>query len=75
MLNYAKIKDKPCLLRSFTGLHPRAFAKLLESFDKAYQQALDEQDQARETPRQRQRGGGRKPVLLTAADKPSVPEC
>jgi len=37
MLNYAKIKDKPCLLRSFTGLHPRAFAKLLESFDKAYQ--------------------------------------
>ncbi len=69
MLNYAKIKDKPHLLQSFTGLSSQAFATLLGSFEKAYQQALDEQDAARETPRQRARGGGRKPVLLTAADK------
>jgi hypothetical protein len=69
MLNYAMIKDRSHLLQSFTGLSPQAFAKLLTSFEKAYQQALDEQDEARATPRQRARGGGRKPVLLTAADK------
>lgn len=69
MLNYAKIKDKPHLLQSFTGLNPQAFAKLLKSFDTAFQQALDEQDEARETARQRARGGGRKPVLLATADK------
>lgn len=67
MLTYSKVAAKPSLLQNFTGLSTQAFAKLLKSFEKAYEAARDEQDAA--TLRQRQRGGGRKPVLATAADK------
>ncbi len=69
MFTYSKIEAKPSLLQNFTGLSPQAFVKLLKSFEKAYEAALDEQDAARKTARQRARGGGRKPVLATAADK------
>lgn len=69
MLNYAKIKDKPRLLRSFTGLTPQAFARLLAAFRRAYAQALDEQDAQRPTPRRRRHGGGRKATLAAMEDK------
>lgn len=39
------------------------------SFERAYEEALDERDKARELPRRRVRGGGRKAVLATGADK------
>jgi hypothetical protein len=69
MLCYARIANNPRLLQNFTGLNINAFAKLHKSFERAYEVTLDEQDAARKQPRKRQRGGGRKPVLSTAADK------
>ena len=69
MLRYAKIKDKPRLLHSLTGLTPQAFARLLPAFHRAYEQDLDRRDAQREEPRQRRRGGGRKATLTTMADK------
>jgi hypothetical protein len=69
MLRYAKIKDKPRLLQSLTGLTPQAFARLLPAFHRAYEQDLDRRDAQREEPRQRRRGGGRKATLTTMADK------
>jgi hypothetical protein len=69
MLTYSKIKDNSRLLQNFTGLNCQAFSKLLLSFEKAYETALAERDAIRERPRQRQRGGGRKAVLVTGADK------
>lgn len=69
MLNYARIKNKPRIFQSLTGLTQPAFACLVVAFQRAYEQALDERDARREIPRQRQRGGGRKAVLATAEDK------
>jgi len=79
MLSYAKIKDKPRVFTSFTGLTLQAFAKLLPAFRQAYEQALEQRDAQRPTPRQpceyfilqgqRRRGGGRKSALLTIEDK------
>lgn len=47
MLNYDRIKDKPRILRSLTGLSQEAFQKLVEPFRQAYQQALVEEDAKR----------------------------
>jgi DDE superfamily endonuclease/Helix-turn-helix of DDE superfamily endonuclease len=69
MLNYAKIKDKSRIFRSFTGLTLLAFCHLLSAFDQAQQQAWQQQEAQRRTPRQRQGGGGRKPTLLTLEDQ------
>lgn len=69
MLNYARIKNKPRISQSLTGLTQPAFACLVVAFQRAYEQALDERDARREIPRQRQRGGGRKAVLATVEDK------
>jgi hypothetical protein len=69
MLNYAKIKNRPRIFQSLTGLTPAAFAKLLPAFNRAYETALLAQDVQRETPRQRCQGGGRKATLETMADK------
>lgn len=69
MLNYAKIKSRPRIVQSITGLSQSAFAQLAIAFRRAYEQALDERDTQRETPRQRRRGGGRKAVLVTIEDK------
>lgn len=69
MLSYAKIKDKPRIFKSFTGLRLQAFAKLLPAFSQAYEQDLEQRDAGRPTPRQRRRGGGRKSALLTIEDK------
>jgi hypothetical protein len=69
MLNYDRIKDKPRILRSLTGLSQEAFKKLVEPFRQAYEQALVQEDAKRSTPRQRRRGGGRKATLKTTEDK------
>jgi hypothetical protein len=69
MLHYARIQDKPRILRSFTGLTPQAFAHLLRAFDLADEQAERQREAQRSTPRQRRRGGGRKPTLATRADQ------
>jgi hypothetical protein len=69
MLSYAKIKNKPRVFRCLTGLTLPAFLRLLSAFVRAYEQALDQRDAQRQTPRQRRRGGGRKSRLATMEDK------
>ena len=69
MLDYAKVKDKPRLLRSLTGLTPKAFRRLLSAFQRAYERDLLRRDARRSRPRQRGRGGGRKATLATIEDK------
>jgi hypothetical protein len=69
MLSYAKIKDRPRILKSFTGLTLQAFTELLPTFNQAYQQDLEQRDAQRPIPRQRRRGGGRKSALFTIEDK------
>lgn len=69
MLRFARIADKPQVFQQLTGLSLRAFADVLPAFEQA--EALVRQLQAdqRSTPRQRKAGGGRKPLLPTAADR------
>jgi len=69
MLNYARVSSHPRIFRSLTGMTPEAFRRLLPAFQQAYGQALDEADARRDSPRQRRRGAGRKPVLRTMEDK------
>lgn len=69
MLSYAKIQNKPRVFQCLTGLTLQAFQQLLAAFLGAYEQALDQQDAERESPRQRQRGGGRKSALAAMEDK------
>ena len=69
MLNYAKIKDKSRIFRSFTGLTLLAFCHLSSAFAEAQQQARQQQEAQRRTPRQRQVGGGRKATLLSLEDQ------
>ncbi|RLC80226.1 MAG: transposase, partial [Chloroflexi bacterium] len=69
MLNYAKVADKPNMLRALTGLTKEAFEKLAQAFAQAYEEHLDELDRQREKPRQRRRGGGRKSAIPTIEDK------
>lgn len=69
MLSYRRIKNKPKAFRSLTGLTQEAFARLLVSFEQAYDYALDGEDALRPTPRQRRRGGGRKGALTLVEDK------
>jgi hypothetical protein len=46
-----------------------AFEKLLPAFEQAYERMLDEEDGRRRIARQRQRGGGRKGILVSRADQ------
>lgn len=69
MLNYSTVAFRCRIFQSLTGLTPEAFAQLIPAFQQVYEQALDEADARRESPRQRRRGGGRKPVLQTVEDK------
>jgi len=68
-LRYASIADKPRILRALTGLTKAEFERLAVRFEQAYEEYLDELDRQRSKPRQRRRGGGRKPVLSTTEDK------
>src|SRR5947209_5882458 len=69
MLTYARLKAKPRVFQSFTGLTLAAFSQLLIAFECAYEQALDQQDAQRPIPRQRRRGRGLTATLTTPADK------
>lgn len=69
MLNYQRIAHKPNLIRNFTGFTQEALTALLPSFSTAYDDHLHTKDQHRQTSRQRQQGGGRKPTLQTMADR------
>lgn len=69
MLTYEKIKNKPRILRSLTGLSPAAFKQLEASSSKGYEQELAQAEGQREKPRQRQPGGGRKATLASIEDK------
>lgn len=69
MLKYERIKNKPRVFQSLTGLNLQAFQDLLPAFAQACEQAQDKEDGQRETPRQRQRGGGRHGTLTTLEDK------
>jgi hypothetical protein len=69
MLNYSKIANKPRIFQSLTGLTLTAFCRLLKAFGQAEEQAWQKQEAQRGSPRQRQRGGGRKPRLITLEDK------
>ena len=67
-LTYAKIANKPRILRSQTGLSPEAFRQLAPSFAQAYEAHLDEQDRQRQ-PHRQLRGGGRKSAIPAIEDK------
>ncbi len=69
MITYEKLKDKPQVFKSLTGLTLAAFLELLPAFHRAYEYDLDRRDEQREQSRQRQRGGGRKGMLPTVEDK------
>jgi len=69
MLNYTQIKSKRRILRSVTGLTPKALVRLLPAFCQVYEQDLQRLDARRPTPRRRRRGGGRKATLATIEDK------
>ena len=69
MIAYEKLRHKPQVFKSITGLTVPAFSKLAISFRRAYEAALNQQDKQREQPRQRQRGGGRKGELPTVEGK------
>ena len=68
-LRYALMVNKPRILRALTGLSKQEFEHLVSSFAQAYEAYLEELDSLRSKPRQRRRGGGRKPVLATIEDK------
>jgi hypothetical protein len=59
MLDVERVLRQDRWMRAMTGLNLQAFARLLVSFSMAYEQA-EQQDPS---PRQRARGGGRKPRL------------
>lgn len=69
MITFKDIKNKPNLFKCFTGLTVSEFSNLLPSFGRSYENILTESDKKRKEPRQRKRGGGSKPVLLTLEDK------
>jgi len=69
MLNYVRVSAHSRIFRSLTGMTPEAFRQLLSAFQQVYEQALDEADARRDSPRQRRRGAGRKPVWRTLEDK------
>jgi hypothetical protein len=69
MLRYEKLANKPHVFQQLTGLSLQAFADLLPAFVLAEEHAREERDQQRSTPRQRKLGGGRKPLLPSAADR------
>lgn len=69
MITYEKLSKHPRLFQNFTGLRLEAFAQILPSFADCYEADLDERDEARETTRQRERGGGRIAAIPSMADK------
>ena len=69
MISYDKLKDKPRVFQSIVGLSLSGFDKLLPAFHCAYEIELEKRDKERKSPRQRQRGGGRKGEMPAIEDK------
>src|SRR5579859_7843003 len=69
MITYENLKNKPSLLKDFTGLSHRAFKKLMGALARAYGEDLAAREGQRATPRRRQAGGGRKGALVRLEDK------
>lgn len=69
MLSFKKVRDKPTVLQQLTGLNPQGFFDLLPAFVQATHFLEQRAEAERRTPRQRQKGGGRKPLLGDPADR------
>src|SRR4029450_12090071 len=69
MLTFARIATKPLVFQMLTGLSLQAFLDLLPAFHQATAHLDYQAEQHRKQPRKRQRGGGRKPLLLSDADR------
>lgn len=69
MLTFERIATKPVVLQMLTGLSQHAFLDLLPAFQLATAHSEDQAEQRRKVPRQRERGGGRKPLLRSDADR------
>jgi hypothetical protein len=69
MLTYEKIKGKASIFKSLTGLSLAALGQLLPGFEKAEAAFWQRQEGQRRQPRQRRRGGGRKPRLARVEDR------
>jgi DDE superfamily endonuclease/Helix-turn-helix of DDE superfamily endonuclease len=69
MLTFARIATKPAVFQMLTGLSLPAFLDLLPAFHQATAHLEYQAEQRRKQPRKRQRGGGRKPLLLSDADR------
>lgn len=67
MVCYDKVKNKPRVFRSLTGLNPEEFYKLLESFKKSWKDFIKRNYLDKE--RKRIYGGGRKSKLSSTEDK------
>lgn len=68
MLSYEKLKNKPRIFRSLTGLSLSEFEKLLPSFEQAWQEYIYREYINRDD-RKRRYGGGRKAELKDSRDK------
>ncbi len=69
MLTFERIATKPVVFQMLTGLSLQAFLDLLPAFHHATAQSEYQAEQRRKQPRQRQKGGGRKPLLRSDADR------
>jgi hypothetical protein len=69
MLTFARIATKPAVFQMLTGLSLQAFLDLLPAFHLATAHLDYQAEQHRTQPRRRQKGGGRKPLLLSDADR------
>lgn len=69
MLTFERIATKPVVFQMLTGLSLHAFRDLLPAFHRATAHVEDQTEHQRPRPRQRQKGGGRKPLLRSDADR------
>ena len=69
MLTFDRIVTKPVVLQMLTGLSRQAFLDLLPAFHHAEAHIQHQAEQRRATPRKRNPGGGRKPILTSDADR------
>jgi hypothetical protein len=69
MIKFHLLKKNLVAFQSFTGLSVAAFYELLPSFERAYEDDLDQRDKVRMQKRKRERGGGRKGALYPIEDK------
>lgn len=69
MLTFEQLVTKPVVLQMLTGLSQQAFADLLPAFHQATAHIEAQLEQQRQQPRQRHKGGGRKALLRSDADR------